>query len=99
MTAPRAAEGEGGEGQARGGVEELGGEEGGNGGGGDAGEGVGERPSCGDTRPVFPGKTYLDWALEDPAGQGLAAVRPIRDEIRKRVGARRGPDRRDRRGA
>ncbi|MDT0308268.1 arsenate reductase ArsC [Streptomyces sp. DSM 44917] len=42
---------------------------------------------CGDACPVFPGKTYLDWALEDPAGQGLAAVRPIRDEIRKRVEA------------
>ncbi|WP_370417477.1 arsenate reductase ArsC [Streptomyces sp. QH1-20] len=42
---------------------------------------------CGDTCPVFPGKTYLDWALEDPAGQGLAAVRPIRDEIRTRVEA------------
>ncbi|MEU6539728.1 arsenate reductase ArsC [Streptomyces sp. NPDC047000] len=40
---------------------------------------------CGDTCPVFPGKTYLDWALEDPAGQGIEAVRPIRDEIRTRV--------------
>ncbi|MDX6741022.1 arsenate reductase ArsC [Actinocorallia sp. A-T 12471] len=40
---------------------------------------------CGDTCPVFPGKRYLDWALEDPAGQGVAAVRPIRDEIRARV--------------
>ncbi|MFF5784165.1 arsenate reductase ArsC [Streptomyces sp. NPDC012693] len=37
---------------------------------------------CGDACPVFPGKTYLDWALEDPAGQGVEAVRPIRDEIR-----------------
>lgn len=37
---------------------------------------------CGDTCPVFPGKRYLDWKLEDPAGQGVAAVRPIRDEIR-----------------
>ncbi|MFB7589015.1 arsenate reductase ArsC [Streptomyces sp. NPDC056169] len=37
---------------------------------------------CGDACPVFPGKTYLDWALEDPAGQGVAAVRPIRDEIK-----------------
>ncbi|MFF5897070.1 arsenate reductase ArsC [Streptomyces argenteolus] len=37
---------------------------------------------CGDTCPVFPGKRYLDWALEDPAGQGVEAVRPIRDEIR-----------------
>ncbi|CAM5656760.1 arsenate reductase ArsC [Streptomyces hirsutus] len=40
---------------------------------------------CGDTCPVFPGKRYLDWALDDPAGRGVAAVRPIRDEIRKRV--------------
>ncbi|WP_159942924.1 MULTISPECIES: arsenate reductase ArsC [unclassified Nocardiopsis] len=40
---------------------------------------------CGDTCPIFPGKRYLDWALPDPAGQGVAAVRPIRDEIRKRV--------------
>ena len=40
---------------------------------------------CGDACPVFPGKTYLDWALEDPAGQGLEAVRPIRDRIRARV--------------
>ncbi|MFI8996427.1 arsenate reductase ArsC [Streptomyces sp. NPDC053542] len=40
---------------------------------------------CGDACPVFPGKTYLDWQLADPAGQGLAAVRPIRDEIRSRV--------------
>lgn len=37
---------------------------------------------CGDTCPVFPGKRYLDWKLEDPAGQGVAAVRPIRDEIK-----------------
>ncbi|MEU5982857.1 arsenate reductase ArsC [Streptomyces sp. NPDC047434] len=37
---------------------------------------------CGDACPVFPGKKYLDWALEDPAGQGVDAVRPIRDEIR-----------------
>ncbi|MBM6622039.1 arsenate reductase ArsC [Micrococcaceae bacterium RIT802] len=42
---------------------------------------------CGDTCPVFPGKRYEDWALEDPAGQGLEAVRPIRDEIRSRVEA------------
>ncbi|SFD76618.1 arsenate reductase ArsC [Streptomyces aidingensis] len=42
---------------------------------------------CGDACPVFPGKKYLDWALEDPAGQGVDAVRPIRDEIRKRVEA------------
>ncbi|GAB3650757.1 arsenate reductase ArsC [Streptomyces sparsus] len=40
---------------------------------------------CGDTCPVFPGKRYLDWKLDDPAGQGVAAVRPIRDEIRARV--------------
>ncbi|GAA2439256.1 arsenate reductase ArsC [Streptomyces lavendulocolor] len=40
---------------------------------------------CGDTCPVFPGKRYLDWQLEDPAGQGVEAVRPIRDEIRKLV--------------
>ncbi|AWI31687.1 arsenate reductase ArsC [Streptomyces sp. ICN441] len=40
---------------------------------------------CGDTCPVFPGKRYLDWTLEDPAGQGVEAVRPIRDEIRKLV--------------
>jgi arsenate reductase len=40
---------------------------------------------CGDTCPVFPGKRYLDWALDDPAGQGVDAVRPIRDEIRRRV--------------
>ncbi|MGH3380217.1 MAG: arsenate reductase ArsC [Actinoallomurus sp.] len=40
---------------------------------------------CGDTCPVFPGKRYLDWALEDPAGQGIEAVRPIRDEIQRRI--------------
>lgn len=40
---------------------------------------------CGDTCPYFPGKRYLDWVLEDPAGQGVAAVRPIRDEIKRRV--------------
>ncbi|WP_066952844.1 arsenate reductase ArsC [Streptomyces lushanensis] len=40
---------------------------------------------CGDTCPVFPGKRYLDWTLDDPAGQGVEAVRPIRDAIRKRV--------------
>ncbi|MEU3349613.1 arsenate reductase ArsC [Streptomyces sp. NPDC006700] len=40
---------------------------------------------CGDTCPVFPGKLYLDWELPDPAGRGVAAVRPIRDEIEKRV--------------
>ncbi|PPS88837.1 arsenate reductase ArsC [Streptomyces sp. MH60] len=42
---------------------------------------------CGDACPVFPGKKYLDWTLEDPAGQGVDAVRPIRDEIRARVEA------------
>ncbi len=40
---------------------------------------------CGDTCPYFPGKRYLDWTLDDPAGQGVDAVRPIRDEIRRRV--------------
>ncbi|MFB4313863.1 arsenate reductase ArsC [Actinomadura sp. 21ATH] len=40
---------------------------------------------CGDVCPVFPGKRYLDWRLDDPAGQGVEAVRPIRDEIRRRV--------------
>ena len=40
---------------------------------------------CGDSCPVFPGIRYEDWQLDDPAGQGLAAVRPIRDEIRRRV--------------
>ena len=42
---------------------------------------------CGDTCPFFPGKRYEDWVLDDPAGQGLDAVRPIRDEIRARVEA------------
>jgi arsenate reductase len=40
---------------------------------------------CGDACPVFPGKRYLDWTLEDPAGQGVEAVRPIRDEIERRI--------------
>ncbi|GGM74422.1 arsenate reductase ArsC [Dactylosporangium sucinum] len=40
---------------------------------------------CGDACPVFPGKRYLDWQLDDPAGQDIEAVRPIRDEIRRRV--------------
>jgi protein-tyrosine-phosphatase len=40
---------------------------------------------CGDACPYFPGKRYEDWVLEDPAGQGLEQVRPIRDEIRRRV--------------
>ncbi|MEV0108197.1 arsenate reductase ArsC [Nocardia sp. NPDC050799] len=42
---------------------------------------------CGDTCPVFPGIRYRDWDLEDPAGKGVDAVRPIRDEIRARVEA------------
>jgi arsenate reductase (thioredoxin) len=42
---------------------------------------------CGDTCPVFPGKRYEDWELDDPAGQGVDAVRPIRDDIRSRVRA------------
>lgn len=37
---------------------------------------------CGDACPFFPGKRYLDWPLQDPAGQGIAAIRPIRDEIK-----------------
>jgi arsenate reductase (thioredoxin) len=40
---------------------------------------------CGDACPVFPGKRYEDWKLDDPAGLGVEAVRPIRDEIRRRV--------------
>lgn len=40
---------------------------------------------CGDTCPVFPGKRYEDWVLDDPAGLGVDAVRPVRDEIRARV--------------
>lgn len=40
---------------------------------------------CGDTCPVFPGKRYEDWQLEDPAGKGVDAVRPIRDEIKRRI--------------
>src|SRR5699024_3518875 len=42
---------------------------------------------CGDACPIFPGKRYEDWELADPAGQGLEAVRPIRDEIKRRVSA------------
>jgi protein-tyrosine-phosphatase len=42
---------------------------------------------CGDTCPYFPGKTYLDWPLDDPAGQGVEAVRPIRDAVRAKVEA------------
>jgi protein-tyrosine-phosphatase len=40
---------------------------------------------CGDTCPFIPGKRYEDWKLDDPAGQGIEAVRPIRDEIERRV--------------
>jgi arsenate reductase (thioredoxin) len=40
---------------------------------------------CGDACPFFPGKRYLDWPLNDPAGQGVAAIRPIRDEIKALV--------------
>lgn len=40
---------------------------------------------CGDACPVFPGKRYLDWRLDDPAGRGVEAVRPIRDEIKSLV--------------
>jgi arsenate reductase (thioredoxin) len=42
---------------------------------------------CGDACPIFPGKRYEDWALDDPAGKGVDAVRPIRDEIDRRVRA------------
>ncbi len=42
---------------------------------------------CGDECPYFPGKRYEDWVLDDPAGQGIDAVRPIRDEIKTRVEA------------
>ena len=42
---------------------------------------------CGDACPIFPGKRYEDWELDDPAGQGIDAVRPIRDEIRTRIEA------------
>lgn len=40
---------------------------------------------CGDTCPIFPGKRYEDWKLDDPDGQNLSAVRPIRDEIKARI--------------
>lgn len=40
---------------------------------------------CGDTCPIYPGKRYEDWVLEDPAGKDVASVRPIRDEIRRRA--------------
>lgn len=42
---------------------------------------------CGDACPVFPGKRYLDWELEDPSGKSVEEVRPIRDEIERRVSA------------
>ena len=42
---------------------------------------------CGDTCPIFPGKRYEDWELADPAGQGVQAVRPIRDDIKARIQA------------
>ena len=42
---------------------------------------------CGDVCPFFPGKQYLDWVLDDPAGQGVEAVRPIRDKIREHIEA------------
>ncbi len=40
---------------------------------------------CGDACPIFPGKRYEDWELDDPAGQGIESVRPIRDEIKGRI--------------
>ncbi|QLD12290.1 arsenate reductase ArsC [Microbacterium oleivorans] len=40
---------------------------------------------CGDACPFFPGKRYEDWKLDDPAGQGIDAVRPIRDDIQERI--------------
>ena len=40
---------------------------------------------CGDACPLYPGKRYEDWELEDPAGQDVGAVRPIRDDIEQRV--------------
>lgn len=40
---------------------------------------------CGDVCPIFPGKRYEDWELDDPAGQGIEAVRPIRDDIKARI--------------
>ncbi|SDS00150.1 arsenate reductase [Brevibacterium sandarakinum] len=42
---------------------------------------------CGDACPFFPGKRYEDWELDDPAGQGIEAVRPIRDDIKTRIEA------------
>ena len=40
---------------------------------------------CGDSCPVYPGKRYLDWELDDPAGKSVEDVRPVRDEIERRV--------------
>jgi arsenate reductase len=40
---------------------------------------------CGDVCPLYPGKRYLDWKLDDPAGQGIDAIRPIRDQIKSLV--------------
>jgi arsenate reductase len=40
---------------------------------------------CGDTCPFYPGRRYEDWVLEDPAGKSVEEVRPIRDDIRRRV--------------
>ena len=40
---------------------------------------------CGDACPIVPGTRYLDWELEDPAGKGVESVRPIRDEIERRI--------------
>ena len=40
---------------------------------------------CGDACPIFPGKRYEDWKLDDPAGRDVEAVRPIRDDIRARI--------------
>ncbi|CAH0135809.1 arsenate reductase ArsC [Microbacterium foliorum] len=45
---------------------------------------------CGDACPFFPGKRYEDWTLDDPAGQGIESVRPIREEIRRRIEALAG---------
>ena len=42
---------------------------------------------CGDTCPIYPGKRYEDWVLEDPVGKDVASVRPIRDEIKRRAQA------------
>ena len=42
---------------------------------------------CGDACPIFPGKRYEDWKLDDPAGKDVAEVRPVRDEIERRVRA------------